>query len=192
MVSSKVLIAGLAAAVLVLSIACGGDDSDGNAGLLFALQATEAAEATEATEASSGDGDSGLGSGTLTIGEDSWTFDLNRCFFEGEFFDETVLFSVSGSVAIPGNGMLGFTAAIQDSTLPGEDLSHIIFVFSFIGDNGEAVKEDIRWSAEADLFAGEDAIIQVDGKRVTGEALFDNDMTSETESVPGTLAVICP
>lgn len=89
------------------------------------------------------------------------------------------------------NGMLGLTVSISSSTVPGPRLYHRIIIFSFIGDDRRAVKEDIRWSASARL-SGDDGFILVDNKHVTAEALFDNDMTSGTEAIAGTLEATCP
>ncbi len=181
----KAIIAGLAASVLVVSISCGGSDSDDAAGPFTP-------QASEDTEAPSNEGNSSSGSATLTIGDESWTFDVSKCFFPGQFiFDETVVFLMNGTVAIPDNGMLGLKVSISGSTVPGLRLYHTISIFSFIGDDRRAVKEAIRWSASA-RYSVDDGFILVESKRVTAEALFDNDMTGVKEAIAGTLEATCP
>jgi len=180
----KAIIAGLAASVLVLSIACGGSDSDDAAGPFTP-------QASEDTEAPSNEGNSSSGSATLTIGDESWTFDVSKCFFPGQFIDETVVFLMNGTVAIPDNGMLALKVGISGSTVPGRQLSHTISIFSFIGDDRRAVKEDIRWSASARL-SGDDGFILVENKHVTAETLFENDLASGEEAKGGTLEATCP
>ncbi len=193
----QTIIAGLAALVLVLAVACGGGDSDDSGDGSSGSSATEAPDNSggepenTATAEPSGGGSASPGSATLTLGDDSWTFNLNKCFFEGESSDEAVVFATGGTVANPGNGMLAFSVGISDSALRG-GLAHTIRIFSFEADNGEAVKETIVWTTSTTLSDDDDGFIQIDGKRVTADALFDNELTSETESVPGTLVVVCP
>ena len=93
---------------------------------------------------------------------------------------------MSGVADLEGGGTLALTVAIQDSTLPGEDISHTVFIASF------GAPDDIRWSTFLKLSEGDEGFIKVDDKRVTGETTFDDEMTGAREEEVGTLEGTCP
>jgi hypothetical protein len=105
---------------------------------------------------------------------------------EGEFIDETVLFMMQGTSGLDGGGTLVLTVAIQDSTQPGEDISHTIFIAS----SGQS--EDIRWSTFVKLEGDDVGFIQLSEKQVTAETTFDDDMPGGAQTVSGTLQGACP
>ena len=175
--------------VISVSIACDGGTND-NAERALGPDPTETpdAEVDHGVDDPSDDGsNAGTGSASLTIGNETWTFVVSNCWFEGEFMDETVLFLMSGTAELSGGGTLVFKATIQDSRLPGKDISHTILIWSM----GPVGTEVIRWSTNLKLTGDDDGFLRVDGKRVSAEATFDND-TGGPQDVAGTLEGMCP
>ncbi len=183
--SSKFFFAGPLGLVLFLSVACGSGDAGNDAGESFAPQVTEAVEDSEAP---TDQGNSGFGSGTGTIGDDSWTFVIRKCFFPGEFMDPTVVFMMSGTAEMADGGQILLKVTIGDSTRPGEDITHHAMVFF----GGDADNEPFRWLASTKISLDDEGFVRIDGKHVTVETTFDKDLTGEKEEVPGKLEGTCP
>lgn len=193
----------LIVAALILA-ACGGDGGDGGneGGESPTTAPASNEEAPETTEADTTESDAmeeaeemaedlaedleetqeavGGGSATLTVGDQTWTFDSVLCAFgEDEIGQEGAVFNLS---------------AIQDG----------LQLYASIDSFGHSVTLDDIEDFEnpsvaleaggpiASLTGGEEEFIELDGKNVSAAAAFVDNTTDEIETTEGTLEATCP
>lgn len=192
----------------VLMAACGGDGEDaGNGG--DGADATEPADdgdgggATEAADDGDGDapepaddggGDGGGGSGsaTLTIGDESWSFDDVYCrFTQEETGDDRISFSLSGSGETAEGVPIQLNASIKDEQDDGRyDGDGVSYKVSVV-DAEDFENPALKWISL--LFPREgDSLLHVDGKNVTADMSFRDWVTGAVDGIPGTLQATCP
>jgi hypothetical protein len=192
----------LVIASVVLGAACGGDDDgEGETDAPAAASADEVAEGApdDAPEGENGDDSAPAqqagdrGSATLTIGEQTWTFDSYYCATGArETRNDRVSFS-SGATGSPDGVRLQLDASIQDPSeedrLEGDGVIHSVT----LNDIEDFENPTAGWSAVSGIVGESNAFIQVSDGRVTAEAVFDDELTDGViEEVPGTLEATCP
>ena len=177
------------------------DDGDGDS------DATEPADGgagdSDATEpADDGDGDggsSGSGSATLTVGDESWSFDVTACAFPNEESGSgQISFRMSGVGETDDGVAVQLQATIQDiqgeGRYEGDGVIHIVQM-NDMKDAGDSFSEAVAlgWISSVEIFDGLERVIKVDGKNVVADTTFDDMLTtSDFEDVPGTLVAACP
>ena len=182
----------------VLIAACSSDSDDsGNDG--NGADATEPADdgggdATEPPDDGDGGGGGGSGSATLTVGDESWSFDDVFCAFSPEESrNDRVSFTLSAFGETAEGVRTQLDATIQD---PDEDGRYegngVIFSVS-LDDVEDFENPSVGWSLLTGFFSEVDPVILVDGKNVTADTIFDDGLTDDViEEVPGTLRGTCP
>ena len=141
--------------------------------------------AAEAPPEDSGGGGTG-GSMTLTVGEESWSFEDVFCAFSPE---EAGNESVSFFVTTIANGLQP-DASIIDNTGEGRYEGDGVIQSISIHDIEDFENPTVAYSAE-NFITGE-PLIFIDGKSITGGGNFDDERTDEIEEIPGTLEASCP
>ncbi len=191
-------------ALLLAALACSGDDDDTGGNGDQPAATTEAAgdgdgdgdEPTATSEAPGGDGGFGSGTGTLTIGDETWEITGVGCVFSAEEArNPDFPFNLAGSSESADGEDLYVAADIYDPSgqerLEGEGVSHNIEIYDFNFED-----PTVSWSSFDDVtgFLGNGTItvITIDGKNIHGEGDFDDGTTDEIEAVPGTMDVSCP
>jgi hypothetical protein len=186
-------------------IACSGDDDD-DGGDDGGDQPTQTAapdngDSGDDDDGNSGDDDDGgsnplSGSGgslTLTIGDETWTSDDVFCAFSTEETrNENVPFTVSGFTETSTGARAQIDASVVDLSGSGEISAENLSVS--IDDIDDFENPSESWlSFSQEVLGGSPPTLQIDGKNVTIEAVFDDNTTDgEFESVPGTLTAECP
>jgi len=173
----------LIAAVLVVlaasfAFACSSDDDDGDDnGNGDEPQATEVTDdATEVPDGGDGPGDSLQdGNATLTIGEETWTFDGFGCAFGPE---ETRNENVEFSAAAFGESATGASTQLSVDITLGTHAVSLNDIDDF--ENPSVALEAIGGFE-----------IQIDGDNISAEALFDDGTTDEFDEIPGTFSGTC-
>ena len=198
MTPSKLFVAGLVPLLLILSVACGGGDSDDSGDGSSGSSATEAPDGSggepedTATSEPSGGGSAPSGSATLTIGDESWTFVVFFCGFSPEEIgNEAAVFSLVADGETSDGVRLRLFVDIIDMTGTALTEAHSVEMY----DAGNFSDPSIAWTAFQPLIRGDDeeGFVRVDGKRVTAEYTFDSDLTEDDrEEIPGTLVATCP
>ena len=165
--------------------------------MVTASEATEppdngGGDATEPADDGSGGGSPGSGSATLTIGEESWSFDDIRCATSPEEAGSptTALLLLAFGETTEGISIrLG--ATITDGDLGGRyEGDGVSYSVTFVDDEN-VENPTLNWVAVADD-DGESAI-KIDGRNVTADMLFDDWLTTPVvEEVAGTLRATCP
>jgi len=187
MPNSKLLMGGLLAVGLVVSFACSNSDSSAT---------TAEPLVSETSDPPTGAGDSGSGSATLTIGSESWTVSgvfLSCAFSPEEAGNAGVSFSMSGVTETEEGARLQLDATIQDPEEQGRYQGQGVIHSISIDDVGNFENPAVGWSVLTGAFGPSVDLIQVDGKSVTAEAMFDNQLTDAVvEKTPGTLKGTCP
>jgi hypothetical protein len=194
-------------AVLALSVAlfaCSGDDDDsgGNSDQPTATteasgggDASNSADQPTATKGASGDGDGGSGSGTatLTIGDETWEADGIYCAFSTEESrNDNVPFTAGGFTETSTGARAQIDASVVDlsgaAEISPENLSLTI------DDVDDFENPSVSWGLnKQEVFGGSLPDLQIDGKNVTIEGVFDDGLTeNEFEAVPGTFVASCP
>ena len=200
-------------AALALSfafLACGGDDDDGddNGGQPTATTDAPTDAPTDADDGNDGDGDNGDGGGndgggfgsgtaTLTIGDETWEISGIGCVFSAEEArNPSFPFNLSGFGESSTGARAQLSADIYDPSgeerHEGEGVSHHIT----FGDIDDFENPSVSWTSFNDKFGlyadGAMTELEINGKNISGEAIFDDDTTDAIETVPGTLEVSCP
>lgn len=185
MLNSKFLMAGLLTVALVLSLACSDSDSNDSADEQPVPQATGSPDDT---------GDSGSGGATLTIGSESWTFDDVFCAFSPEEAgNDRISFTMTGFTETADGVRVQLDATIVDREEQGRYEGDGVTYIISINDVEDFENPAVGWSSMWGLFRESVNIIQVDGKSVTAEVTFDNELTEDViEETPGTLEGTCP
>lgn len=192
-------------ALSLAALACSGDDDDtgGNGDQPTATNEApdgdgDGDQPTATTQANDGDGDgSGGGSGTLTIGDESWAIGDVRCVFSAEEArNPDFPFNLAGFGESSTGARAQLSADIYDPSgqerHEGDGVSHNI-TFTDIEDFENS---SVSWTSFDDVtgFQGNGTItvITIDGKNIHGAGDFDDGTTDELEAVPGTMDVTCP
>ena len=184
----------MAAAILAtVALACSSGDDDSS---------TDGDQLTATPEASSdgdggGDGNgsgdgAGAGSATLTIGDESWSFDDIFCAFSPEEAGNArVSFFVSSFGESATGARTQLDATIQDPAQEGRyDGENVIKTVS-LNDVEDFENPSVDWSSISGFSIAE-LDFQVDGKNVAVSAAFNDGTTDDIETVPGTLVATCP
>jgi hypothetical protein len=159
-----------------------------------AAAGAEAASATEmAATPAAGGGGGDRGSATLTIGDETWEFDVFQCVFGHENTRSDVYSFVSDSRGQHSNGNnLQMQATIRDDAGQGRYEGDVVFEVQ-LDDISDFANPSVSWSASSGgIFGGGDLTITIDGDDLTAEGTFDDGLTdAELEAVPGTLEGTC-
>ena len=168
----------LVVSLSVLAAACGGDDDDGGAGAPDTdVDAEDVVEDSEGAAEDLTDQleevqeQRGGGSATLTVGDQTWNFDLVLCAFgEDEIGQEGAEFVLS---------------SIQDGT------QMYVSIDSF----GHSVSlndiEDFQ-NPSVDLSAFGDGFVELDGKSVRATTEFIDGTSDDFTGIEGTFEATCP
>ncbi len=188
-------------ALLLAAAACGGDDDDNTSGANSPTSAANSETAAPAgTNDDSGDdtGDTqnpggGSGHATLTIGDESWEFDGLYCAFSTEESgNENDPFGVSGFTTTSTGARAQLDASIVDLSGAGSMSPENLDVS--LEDIDDFDNPSVSWSTNGiEALGGSTPDLQIDGKNVTINAVFDDNLTeSDFETIPGTLVASCP
>lgn len=191
----KILIATLAITLAAtFGFACSDDNSsDDNGG-----------GQPEATEQTPDDGvtpngseepvSGGSGSATLTIGDESWTFtDLFCGFSPEETRNDRVSFTLSAFGESATGARTQLDATIQDTEEQGRYEGDGTIHSVSLNDIEDFDNPSVAWDAVTGIVGGGAFTINVNGKNVSAEAVFDDGRTNDVlEEVAGTLEAVCP
>ena len=178
-----------------LAAACSSDD-DGDTG-----DTDPTATATESADDGDGDGGDGgsgggggSGSATLTVDEESWSFEGIFCAFSPEEAgNDRVSFTMSATGETAEGVRTQLDATIQDPDEQGRYEGEGVIHSVSLNDVEDFENPAVAWSALTGLFGEGEWTIQVDGKSVTAEATFDDERTDDQiEEVAGSLVGTCP
>lgn len=186
----KIAMAGIVLALAALFIvACGDDDDDGNGDgngepLATATTADDGEEPADGQQPDDGEqpGNGGgpedslqNGSATLTVGDETYTFDGYGCAFGEETQNENVEFS---STAFGESATGARTQLSVDITLGIHAVT--------LNDIDDFENPSVAWDGIVD---GE---IQIDGDNISAQATFDDRTTPDVlEEIPGTFEGTC-
>lgn len=189
-------------AVLALAFAftaCGGSDDDDNGGDDGGNQPADTTAPADTGDNSGDDGgnDGGNNGGgsaaTLTIGNESWEFASVFCAFSTEETQQqNVPFTVSGFTTSSTGARAQMDASIVDLTGLGDMSPENLTVT--LDDVEDFENPSVSWADNSlEIFGGSTPELNIDGKNVTINAVFDDNLTEdETEAIPGTLVASCP
>jgi hypothetical protein len=160
--------------------------------LLLACSDEDASNSSHGNSGVSG-GSPGSGSATLTIGDESWSFDDVRCGFSQE---ETYLPMQSFVLSAFGETATGIrielSAVILDDQragrYEGKGVSYAVSLFDAVDDENPA----LNWASLTGLFWEVEPVIKVDGKNVMANTTFQDNVTLSGDKIPGTLQATCP
>lgn len=143
---------------------------------------------------SGGDGGTpGSGSATLTIGDESWSFDKVLCGFSQE---ETFLPQQSFVLSAFGETAEGvrieLSVAILDDQNTGRYEGDGVSFGVFLNDGEDGDDHTLNWVSQIGLFGDVEPGIQVDGKNVVADMPFQDHVNITGEKIPGTLQALCP
>jgi hypothetical protein len=185
--------------------ACGGDDSgsngsqpaqavptvniDGGAPASSSPQSTGAAPSTGQT---GGGVPAGGGQATLTVGDQSWTFEGVYCAFGPEQTrNDRVSFS-SGAFGEVEGTRVQLDASIQDPQQQGRYEGGGVIHSVTLNDIQDFQNPSIGWEAVSGFGGASEFVFTIDGKSIRVEATFDDSTSDELENLPGTLEMTCP
>jgi hypothetical protein len=198
LVGRKALMAGFVGFALVFLWACGGGDSGNNGGGAADSPATEAADSPDAepdntaTAKPADTSGSGSGSATLTIGDESWSFDDIFCAFSpDEARNERVSFTLSAFGKTAEGVRIQLDATIQDPSREGRYDGEDVIKSVTLDDAEDFENPSVQWTSISG-FGTVELDFQVDGKNVTVDAAFDDGRTDEIETIAGALIATCP
>ena len=131
------------------------------------------------------------GSATLTVGDQTWTFDNYYCRTGPENTgNDRVSFS-SGAFGTHEGVRTQLDASIQDTDQQGRLEGEGTIQSVTLNDIEDFENPSIALSAVSGFVGSPEFVIQVNGDQVTAEAFFDDDTTDEIEAIPGTLEATC-
>jgi len=169
-----------------LSVACNDGTNEGAAGSGGSGGGTGGSGGS----AGSGGAPTGMGSATLTIGDETWEFDEFGCAFGYDATQsETYSFSSNSFGEHSDGSRVQMQANIEDDT--GQERYEGAGVIYTVDINDIENFEDpsVAWEARG---SAETIVVRIDGNRVTAEGVFDDLLTDlEIEEVPGTLVATC-
>ena len=162
--------------------ACNGSDAEGTAG-------SGGSGGTAGTGGTGGAPD-GLGSATLTIGDETWKFDSFDCAFGYDATQTNVYVFSSSAFGEHSNGArVQMQAEIEDDT-GGERYEGAGVIYTvYINDIENFENPSVDWQARG---PAAEIVVKIDGDHVTAEGVFDDQLTElEVEQTPGMLDASC-
>jgi len=137
----------------------------------------------------------GMGSSTLTIGEETWEFDSFGCAFGHDATQSDIFSFSSNSFGEHSNGArVQMQAEIEDDTGQGRYEGDGVIYTIYINDIEDFANPSVDWESTSRSLPGMpsgETVVNIDGDHITGEGLFDDLLTVEVEQVPGTLDGTC-
>lgn len=165
--------------------------------------AGDPAAPVDTTTAAAGGGGGGQTVAVLTIGDETWEFTSYLCAFGHEATQSDLYSFSSGSFGEHSSGArVQFLADIRDETGQGRYEGDGVIYDISLDDIDDFENPSVRWSSTSDEAdpqlvelgaappSGE-AVIDIDGDRITVTGLFDDGLTDDYESVPGSLDATC-
>lgn len=144
-------------------------------------------------DSSGGGGSPGLGSATLTIGDESWSFDDVRCgFSQEETFLRKQSFYLSAFGETADGVRIELSATILDDQENGRYEGDGVSYAIILEDAQDYENPTLSWVSLTGLFGEVEPVIQVDGKNVTADTIFQDHVTISGDKIPGTLKAACP
>jgi hypothetical protein len=164
------------------------------AAMLLLVCALISACSSESEDVGNGDGGSpGSGSATLTIGDESWSFDEVRCgFSQEETFLPKQSFYLSAFGSTAEGVQIELSATILDEQEDGRYFGNGVSYAVSIVDAEDSESPTFEWVSLTGLFGEVEPVIQVDGKNVTADTSFRDHVTITGNEIPGTLRATCP
>jgi hypothetical protein len=133
----------------------------------------------------------GGGSATLTVGDQTWTFDNYYCAFGPEQTQNDRVSFSSGAFGTHEGVRTQLDASIQDTDKQGRYEGEGTIQSVTLNDIEDFENPSVALGAESGFLGSPDFVILVDGDKVMVEASFDDNTTDEIESIPGTLEATC-
>jgi len=137
----------------------------------------------------------GMGSATLTIGDETWEFDSFECAFGHDATQSDVFSFSSNSFGEHSNGArVQMQADIEDDTGQGRYEGEGVIYTVYITDIEDSANPSVDWESTSRGSPGMPSgqtVVNIDGDHVTAEGLFDDQLTDDFEQVPGTLDGTC-
>jgi len=135
----------------------------------------------------------GSGNATLTIGDESWSFDNVRCGFSQA---ETYLPVQSFVLNAFGETVTGIRIELsvtilddqKDGRYEGKGVSFAVVLVDAEDDENPS----LNWVSLTGLYHEVEPVIQVDGKNVTADTTFQDHVTPTGEEISGSLQATCP
>ena len=182
-------------ALLVLAFAmaaCNGGDDEGSSGT---GGGAGGGGGEGGASGSGGTPSGGMGSATLTIGDETWEFDSFGCAFGHDATQSDIFSFSSNSFGEHSNGArVQMQADIEDATGQGRYEGEGVVYTIYIADIEDFQNPSVDWestSRSLPSMASGETVVTIDGDHITGEGLFDDLLTGEFEQVPGTLDGAC-
>ena len=177
----------------VLTAACSSDVEDAANGGADADASEPALDQGNSGNGGSGGADESQGSGnaTLTIGDESWSFDNVRCGFSQEETFLRASFHLSAFGETAEGVRIELSAAIldkqEDGRYKGKGVSYVVSLVDAEDDENPT----LNWTSITGLFGEVEPVILVEGKNVTADTTFTDYVTITGAKIPGTLQATC-
>jgi hypothetical protein len=133
------------------------------------------------------------GTALLTVGDESYSFEITSCFFPPDDGGKhTTSFRLTATGTVDGaRAELG--AVVKDSfeegRLEGNGTSHWVT----LEDVEDVENPAVSWGARSGYFADDPFwTVNVDDKHISAEPVFDDGRTEASETIGGTFEAICP
>lgn len=200
------MVLGLGLVLMLVMAACSSGDGASEGDLPDDVATTSTAAAVSSDDSSNddtvttindaGSGDAaaappGAGSATLTVGDQTWTFDNYYCRTGPENTGNARTSFSSGAFGENEDGRIQLDASIQDTDEQGRMEGEGTIQSVTLNDIEDFENPSVSLAAESGFIGGPEFVIQVDGDQVTAEAFFDDGTTDEIEAIPGTLEATC-
>ena len=198
---------GLVVALVLVMAACSGGEDSSEGDLPDDVTTTSAAAAAPADTVASNDdtvttvNDAGSGepaaappgggSATLTVGDQTWTFDNYYCRTGPENTGNARTSFSSGAFGMHEGVRTQLDASIQDKDQQGRMEGDGTIQSVTFNDIEDFENPSVDLAAESGFVGGPEFVVQVDGDKVTVSASFDDGTTEEREAIPGTLEAMC-
>lgn len=133
------------------------------------------------------------GTALLTVGEESYSFEITSCFFPPDdggkhrtSFSLTATGTVDGAPAEMG---VAVKDSFEEGRLEGKGVSHWVT----LDDVADLENPAVLWKALSGYFDNDPSwTVHVDDKHISGEPVFDDGRTEASETIGGTFEAICP
>ena len=133
----------------------------------------------------------GAGSATLTVGDQTWTFDNYYCRLGPENTGNDRVSLSSGALGTHEGVRTPLDASIQDKDEQGRMEGDGTIQSITLNDVEDFENPNVALAAESGFVGGPEFVVQVDGDTATVSASFDDGTTDEIEAIPGTLEAMC-
>jgi len=132
------------------------------------------------------------GSATLTVGDQSWTFDNYYCLSGPDNTGNAAVSFSSGAFGEFDGGQIQLDASVVDLDEQGRFEGDGVVQSVSINDVEDFENPSVSLNAESGAFGTAEFVIQINGDTVTVTANFDDYTTdAEIETIPGTLEATC-